>query len=805
MMKLYRCSGGWLLKAILLSGIFGFVIALSASQLSAQESVTLYLPFSPEVGGVRVNQTGLLYQEEYEAAGHPTVTGNCNANSYCNGPDGEYHDYNSLFNFSRGAIDFALRHNTMVFAAASGTVRDDTGMDKCQVAIEHSDGTVAYYMHLSAIHVEPGQQIEQGEHIAHVGSGCGATQPVLHFALWRGSKEIKAYFADASVQAHGGIVRPSRTNYVEYRYTADAKENQHNLLVNPSFESGSQPPWTWSGSCNSAVYSHSDTVLHGEHYLATNRKDNPDCTSFYQDFWQTPSVDDTYRFAIWLRSSIGHLRQGRVTISALGGEQEDNHTPFFIRGTEWQCIESSLTIQKGGHNGMRPEVYLDSLDTIDYYFDDATFTRNGETICPVAEAYHYHVNPIGFQCSTVEDSSALELALHRVEHVSHMTAKVRKCNESPFVKNGELKIMTNGQVVAQTSYPAGEGIIELTHIDPYGDYQIDGRNTYVAEVYPANDPDVPKFTGSVDAWVEFYLSGQADLQVDHLEVQREDTGATLSPGDSVPDGTSVTVNAHIQNCGPVDAEDFYLKYYDNENYLDEAYQDSVVSGGCADVKMVSHTFPITGTGQHTLRVNLDTKNDISESNESNNSATFLINVSSPSTGTISIPLVSDWNLVSIPLHPDNTAIADLLSSIEGNYELVYAFDCSTKSWKIYDPSNPPFANTLSKIDEKMGLWIKMTAGDTLVIHGSEPNSSTIPLCTEWSLIGYPSRQNREVSEALNPIAGAYTLVYAYDAANASWKKFDPNDPPFANSLEQMQPGWGYWIKANQNTNWTIAN
>ena len=117
------------------------------------------------------------------------------------------------------------------------------------------------------------------------------------------------------------------------------------------------------------------------------------------------------------------------------------------------------------------------------------------------------------------------------------------------------------------------------------------------------------------------------------------------------------------------------------------------------------------------------------------------------------------------------------------------------------------ANDLNDVDEKMGLWIHMTAADTLEVSGTTPNTTDISLCEGWNLTGNPSTQQLSVADALNSIDGAYDLVYGYQAADTAdpWKKYDPTAPPFANDLNEMGPGWGYWIDANQNATWTVSN
>lgn len=166
---------------------------------------------------------------------------------------------------------------------------------------------------------------------------------------------------------------------------------------------------------------------------------------------------------------------------------------------------------------------------------------------------------------------------------------------------------------------------------------------------------------------------------------------------------------------------------------------------------------------------------------------------------VRLSLPAGWNLISIPIQPDDSDIEDMLSSITDSYDIVYAYDaCDAEElWKKYDPNGPPFANTLTTGNEKMGLWVHMTKADILALSGTEPEQTTISLCNEWNLIGYPSAQTRELPNALDSIDGKYTLVNAYNVAESpSWQKFDPNGPPFANSLLDMQANFGYWINVN---------
>ena len=54
--------------------------------------------------------------------------------------------------------------------------------------------------------------------------------------------------------------------------------------------------------------------------------------------------------------------------------------------------------------------------------------------------------------------------------------------------------------------------------------------------------------------------------------------------------------------------------------------------------------------------------------------------------------------------PGASRRTDVLSSIEGQYDLVYAYHASDAAdpWKKYNVAAPPFLNDLTEIDETMG-------------------------------------------------------------------------------------------------------
>lgn len=113
--------------------------------------------------------------------------------------------------------------------------------------------------------------------------------------------------------------------------------------------------------------------------------------------------------------------------------------------------------------------------------------------------YHYLTNTSGAMCGNI-----VRLKLHRYNRLSHFNAEISKCDGSRFSQNGRVKIVVNGRVVAERTYSAGDYSVWLYDINPYGQFRISGRNSYMAQVYSADQPTIPKNTGTVDAWEEFY-------------------------------------------------------------------------------------------------------------------------------------------------------------------------------------------------------------------------------------------------------------------------------------------------------------
>jgi len=87
--------------------------------------------------------------------------------------------------------DYAADSGTPILAVAAGTVAltGDFFFPGKSVFVDHGDGLVSMYFHLSGIAVDKGDEIRQGEILGLVGQSGRATGPHLHFGIrWHGAR-----------------------------------------------------------------------------------------------------------------------------------------------------------------------------------------------------------------------------------------------------------------------------------------------------------------------------------------------------------------------------------------------------------------------------------------------------------------------------------------------------------------------------------------------------------------------------------------------------------------------------------------
>lgn len=110
---------------------------------------------------------------------------------------------------SHTGIDIASNSGTTVYASDSGTVTLaawNGGYGNC-IMLDHGNGYITLYGHLSAMSVSAGQAVGKGDSIGAVGSTGNSTGPHLHFEVIKDGVRIdpEQFFSGLSISADAGV------------------------------------------------------------------------------------------------------------------------------------------------------------------------------------------------------------------------------------------------------------------------------------------------------------------------------------------------------------------------------------------------------------------------------------------------------------------------------------------------------------------------------------------------------------------------------------------------------------------------
>gem|GEM_PF-1980653 len=203
-------------------------------------------------------------------------------------------------------------------------------------------------------------------------------------------------------------------------------------------------------------------------------------------------------------------------------------------------------------------------------------------------------------------------------------------------------------------------------------------------------------------------------------------------------------------------------------------------------------------GSHTISVSAED----ALGNTGSGSATFTVSVSQD------ISLSEGWNLISLPLIPDDSSIDVVLADISNSVNMVeyyYNNGPEDQGWLWYQPGVAE--STLTTMEDGKGYWVNMSSSATLTITGSQMPPAgelppTYPVAEGWNLIGFKSTAdmtNTDYLINLNPGTG-YTVLWGYDPDEGYFNVYPMNQHPDGGenpNIGDMEVGHGYWLWATE--------
>ncbi len=388
-------------------------------------------------------------------------------------------------------------------------------------------------------------------------------------------------------------------------------------------------------------------------------------------------------------------------------------------------------------------------------------------------------------------SSALEIPITYNEPLS-TTQPVYTCNDdgtytvSLFVSGGSATdpdVLVNGVLTGRT--------IVITQNNGNSvnlDISSSGSNCSALNIDIFYDECQPPL--SLPNWSTVTPTNQSgrfrgQAQIDDIPAEQGDWIAAFDSDGNIAGAEALIINSGIAYIDlPIYADDpvstnidegmnageyFTLQLFDaSEN----AYYDYTVNGQVFEFTEWSNTngIPITA---------------YSDNNDVYN---FLTNPLCSQT----IDLNAGWNLISLDLTPTSTDIATVFSGLQaGNLEFVTGFENGTI---IYNPNDPPFLNTLSNVQDGAAYWVRVQNADSFTVSGDcLADDYRMPLSNGWNLVAFIPDDPQPPTTYFADLISNGDLQYVTGFDNGT-TIFNPNDPPFLNTLQQMENGLGYWLR-----------
>jgi hypothetical protein len=127
-----------------------------------------------------------------------------------------------------------------------------------------------------------------------------------------------------------------------------------------------------------------------------------------------------------------------------------------------------------------------------------------------------------------------------------------------------------------------------------------------------------------------------------------------------------------------------------------------------------------------------------------------------------------WNMVSLPVDPDEKSASTLFSSAVSH---AFAFK---NGYEIADTMN-----------SGSGYWYNFSSAGSIPITGTIAASESVHVVTGWNLIGAVSSPASVSNITSNPPGMVISNIYGYDGSNYI-------------VVDSLTPGQGYWVRAQEN-------
>jgi hypothetical protein len=170
--------------------------------------------------------------------------------------------------------------------------------------------------------------------------------------------------------------------------------------------------------------------------------------------------------------------------------------------------------------------------------------------------------------------------------------------------------------------------------------------------------------------------------------------------------------------------------------------------------------------------------------------------------TYSVSLVKDWNLISLPITPEDSDISSIFpADVVGSIVDIWGWDEARQDWVYYSPDPNDYYYQyypkLTDLEAGKAYWIEMSSPATFTVSGTVPGiapKSPTTLGSRWNFVGLTGLA-WSTPVAMYP--GAID-VWGWDEVRQDWVYYSPNSNDYYYQsypkINNIKPGHGYWVE-----------
>lgn len=172
-----------------------------------------------------------------------------------------------------------------------------------------------------------------------------------------------------------------------------------------------------------------------------------------------------------------------------------------------------------------------------------------------------------------------------------------------------------------------------------------------------------------------------------------------------------------------------------------------------------------------------------------------------------IYLEQGWNLMSFPLNFGLITAKSLNETLGGALESIFYYyqNDTYAAWHYFFGNTsitPKPNNTLNVFDPSYGFWMKVKGDINLTLRAPKIFYATQRMYVGWNLVGWPG-VTMPLADAFGPEYSYLDILFDFDTSD--WFSWGAGKPGALNTISTAVPGYGVWVKMDEDRNWTFVN